>query len=93
MEERAMRQDVDTLKGDINQIRSDIGEMSQHLMGRAREGVDMARERVGEALGVAQDRGEQALKTVQHQIEDHPITSVFVALGVGLLIGGLFFRK
>lgn len=93
MEERAMRQDIDTLREDLNQIRSDIGNMTQHLAQRARESVGMARERMGGALGSAQDRGQEVIKNVQHQIEEYPITSVFVALGVGLLIGGLFFRK
>jgi ElaB/YqjD/DUF883 family membrane-anchored ribosome-binding protein len=93
MEERAMRRDVDALKEDLGQLRSDIGGMTENLVGRAREGVDVARERVGEALGTAQERGQEYLKNVQHQIEDRPITSVFVALGVGLVIGGLFFRK
>ena len=85
MEERALRQDVESLRDDLNQLRSDLGGMTSQLYSRAREGV-------GGAMEYAQDQGSEALKNIQHHIEDRPLASVGIALGVGLLIGALLRR-
>jgi ElaB/YqjD/DUF883 family membrane-anchored ribosome-binding protein len=85
MEERALRQDVDAIKEDLSRLRTDLGGMTQQWMSRAREGM-------GEAAEYAQDQGSEALSVVQHQIEDHPLTAVGIALGVGLLLGAMLKR-
>lgn len=85
MEEQALRQDVESLRDDLNRLRSDIGGITQQWMSRARDGM-------GDAMEYAQDQGGEAIKTVQHQIEDHPLASVGIALGVGLLLGAMLKR-
>ena len=85
MEERALRQDVDALRDDLNRLRTDIGGITQQWVSRARDGM-------GGAVEYAQDQGSEALRSVQHQIEDHPLAAVGIALGVGVLLGAMLKR-
>jgi ElaB/YqjD/DUF883 family membrane-anchored ribosome-binding protein len=88
--DRALREDIDAVKEDLGKLRDDMKSMTRDLADAARSGVREARGYVTDAASVAANRGKNAVKTVEHQIEDNPMAAVGIAFGVGLLLGALF---
>jgi len=89
-QDRALREDLDAVKQDLGKLRSDMKEITHDLADAAKAGVRQARGYVTDAASIAADRGKDAVKTVERQIEDNPMAAVGIAFGVGLLLGAIF---
>lgn len=89
-QERALREDIDAVKQDLGKLRDDMKDITQDLTDAAKSGVRQARGYVTDAASMAADRGRDAVKTVEGQIEDNPLAAVGIAFGVGLVLGALF---
>lgn len=96
--------DLDGLKSEIEQLRSDLGSLFEAVLNagedKAEDATSSMREELHErwealrdSIEHAKERGEQAVETAQHTIEERPLISVMVAFGVGLLTGKLIGRK
>lgn len=92
LDDSGLRDDFDALKADLAQLRNDIRGMSGHAVDAARTGVGAAKERVQHAAHAAADIAKDNVKSFEKKIEDHPLQSVAIALGVGVLIGSLLRR-
>lgn len=95
--------DLDGLKSEIEQLRSDLGSLFEAVLDaggeKAEEAESTVREELTERLeqlrdsiAQAKERGEQAVESAQHTIEERPLISVLVAFGVGLLAGKFIGR-
>lgn len=82
----ALRDDVDKLKADIAALSETLGKYANATGQDAMRGVRHARE-------AAQARAQETVHTVEQQITAHPLPSLLVAFGVGLLIGKLMDRR
>ncbi len=95
--------DLDGLKSEIEQLRSDLGSLFEAVLKEGKEKADDAdttlREELQERLDAlrdsiahAKERGEHAVETAQQTIEERPIISVLVAFGIGVLTAKLISR-
>ncbi len=81
-----LRQDMDQLRNDIRGLSESFRELG---VAKGREAMERAR-RTGASLKNEAD----ALKArADHEIEEHPLTSVLISFGVGFLIGILLDRR
>jgi ElaB/YqjD/DUF883 family membrane-anchored ribosome-binding protein len=84
--EASVRDDVDSLKGDLMRIKDDLGVIAESLKVRVRERARSTKE-------TAQDRYQDSVDSLEHYIEEKPLTTVLMAFGVGLLLGKIFSLK
>lgn len=92
-----LREDLSTLRGDMGDVLRSMVELGKHTAGdtkdRVSEEFHHRLEQMQEKLGKAEEASRNAVRGTQHTIEEHPLTSVCVAFGVGLLAGHLIRRK
>jgi len=77
--------------GAVDQIVDALRPVLQDIEDRFRAGqrraVDQAANLANEALRTGSEAGSRALDRISEQAEAHPLTTIAVALGVGLLMG------
>jgi ElaB/YqjD/DUF883 family membrane-anchored ribosome-binding protein len=99
-----MREQVGELREDFSKLRSDLGHIVQTMVEAGKAQAGETRERLearakeqldalAHGLSSTRDCGRAAAKKVYGQIEEHPLTSVLSALGVGFVLGLLIGRK
>ena len=97
MESKTGNEEVEVLKDDIAKLREDIASLASAVLGAASDTLGDARAKVNGKSQQAQDefsgkiddgleRGKQFLDDLDTQVTRHPVGSVLVAFGVGLLI-------
>jgi len=85
--------DVETLRKELNQLRSDISALTGTLKDIATEQSGAAYESVRRTAQKAQDQATQTIGAVGQEIGERPFTAVLSAFSVGLLLGTLFSRR
>ncbi len=91
------------LAAQIQEIRDDIGKLSDivtrlatqkldETTGMAREGLDEFARRGQEAADQLRGKAKEHLASVEHTIEDKPLVAVLVALAVGFFVGTVMRR-
>jgi ElaB/YqjD/DUF883 family membrane-anchored ribosome-binding protein len=104
MAERDLQKDLDAIKEDMTQLRSDLRELTQRLVEMGKDEVSNARNRVrsrARSLGqelreTLNDTGERGLKTVEsveQLMVERPVVSLLAAFGLGLIVGKLLDRR
>ena len=99
-----MQNEMNALKEDVAQLRADMGGLVSALKeqgqakaagarDKAQEEVDKALEQLMGAYSSAKGTGAAAAHRVEHQVEEHPLTSIMMALGVGVLVGAILGKK
>ena len=100
---RATDKSYQDLEGELAQLREDIVALAKTVKdigsGEAEAVVDTVRERLDKISAEARRAGrrakvgaQDAAETVQDAIEENPLTSVLIALGLGFIIGA-FLRR
>lgn len=88
-----LKDDVAEMKAVFKQMMADlkgtVGAKVDGRMNRLRDHFDKGIDWVRDAWEAAQSRGQKAVEDVGNRIEEKPIPSVLIALGVGLLVGRL----
>jgi len=91
-----VEEEFDTVRGDLAKLRADIANLSHALKDvtseTVHEQIASIRGRIDALTDDAKTHGRQTLDDFTDRIEEKPLTSVLVALGVGILIGRLFGR-
>lgn len=98
------RAEIDQLKSDLRVLREDLSKLGKDALSATKKSAstagDAAREearkrlgQLGDAWDTTKDRGVAARHDVERCIEEHPLTSVMIALGVGFVIGKLLDRR
>jgi len=88
-EVEALKKDLGALRNDIRSLNDAVANELQARLARAGDGVSAA---ARETLSSVSRAGERGYNTALQQIEQHPITSVLLAAGIGLLIGSMLRR-
>jgi ElaB/YqjD/DUF883 family membrane-anchored ribosome-binding protein len=91
---------LDTLRKEIRSLASSFGEVATDEVEtrgrRARAAVGRVTDRAGEVWDdttkQASRRGREGVAAVERQIEERPLISVFLAFGIGVVIGKLINR-
>jgi ElaB/YqjD/DUF883 family membrane-anchored ribosome-binding protein len=103
MATRTVEQEMEALRGDLAKLREDVAALTSAVGDTLTGAVKAKAQKVGAAangmLGRAEEfaheahaRGREGVAAVEHQIEAHPLTSVLMAFGLGVLIGKWFDR-
>ena len=98
-----MREEIDALKADLANLRSDIADLAGVMRdtGYAKAGewrsafedeVSGRREDFRRAMGSARERGRRAEADFEHRVGEHPWISLLGALGLGFLAAKLLER-
>ncbi|MBX3376126.1 MAG: DUF883 domain-containing protein [Phycisphaeraceae bacterium] len=99
-----LRRDLDSIKSDIATLQSDLSAALKDLVsvskseaGEVKDRLEtQVRERLSKLSDKAEDlaqRGRRAMEGLEGAIEEKPLQSVGIALGIGVLIGVLLSRK
>lgn len=85
------REELNALRGDLAALVDTVKEMGREradsAIHSAKEAVDHAAKRFRVSAEEARERGEHAADEIGAMVTRHPISSVFVALGIGYLVG------
>lgn len=96
----SVHQDMATMRADLDSLRDELGQLTKAAADivadtartqKARMngiGADVA-ETAGSLLDGLKARGRAGVAAVERQIEDRPMTSLLVAFGGSVLIGGV----
>jgi len=82
-----------SIEDDLAALREDLKALSASVAGLAKEKGGELRAELGAQADKAMATGRQATENVQDAVRERPMTSVFVAFGVGVLIGHLLDRR
>jgi ElaB/YqjD/DUF883 family membrane-anchored ribosome-binding protein len=82
-----------SIEEDLAALRADLKALTASVAGLAKEKGDELRADIGARADQAAAAGRQATENVQDAVRERPITSVFAAFGVGILIGHLLDRR
>jgi ElaB/YqjD/DUF883 family membrane-anchored ribosome-binding protein len=77
------------LADDIKALQASFAQLAKDLQGTA---VNGATERAKQFGSLVASKADQSAKLVTHQVEEHPLLSVLIAFGVGVLGGRLLSR-
>jgi ElaB/YqjD/DUF883 family membrane-anchored ribosome-binding protein len=91
--ESELKGEVDRLGKSVGQIKDDLKELANSAASHAREGYRTAREQVRHAYDSVRDRAHDQTESLRDTIISHPVASVGVAVGVGVLVGLLMSRR
>lgn len=83
----------ETLRKELDQLRSDIVALTRTLKDIAADQSGAAYEKVRQSAQSAKEEAAQAVGAMGHEIGERPFTSVLSAFGVGFLMGILFSRR
>lgn len=89
----AGEKDYETLRKEMDQLRSDVTALMNTLKGIAADESGSAYETVRRSARKAQEQAAQTAGAVGQEIGERPFTSVLSAFSIGLLIGVLFSRR
>jgi ElaB/YqjD/DUF883 family membrane-anchored ribosome-binding protein len=104
MAERDFEKEFEALRSDLGKVRADLAGVVEALKDSGKARAEAAKDSLGEllgrfqeefreALGVAREKGRSSVETVEHQMEQRPLLSLFAAFGAGLLLGKILDRR
>lgn len=77
---------------DLQSLKQDLAALRKDLISLGHNTASSVRREAHELKGRAQKGWEDSIESIESKIIERPITTVLVALGVGLLAGKLFSR-
>jgi len=100
MAEQEIRVELDALRGDLNVLRRDLGELLSALRStgveraaevgnHVKEEAMHRMEQVKEAFDSAKEAGHKLCKQAQRKLGSRPVTSTLTAFAIGMVIGRL----
>lgn len=84
--------EIKELKAELASLRSDMTDIGDTLAKMARSSASEGREKVKEATDYSRDQAKQAVGAFEKEVEERPMTSLAVALGIGFVLGKLIDR-
>lgn len=84
--------DIQELKAELASLRSDMADIGDTLTKLARSTANEGREKVKDAASYSKDQARQTLGAFQKEVEERPMTSLALALGIGFVLGKLMDR-
>lgn len=96
--------EASTLEESLNRLREDVAGLKSSIAGLGKRGAADARAAADAKLDELHDelerlagdlhrRGEDTLASVEQRVRDHPLASLFVAVGLGLVLGRILDRR
>lgn len=101
----ALKKDLDRLQDDLRQITRRGGSAARHITADAvenvrgaaanvlEEGSDRVRSVMHDATGVVREKGHEMVEGVVHRVEEKPVASALVTMGLGFALGIFLARR
>jgi ElaB/YqjD/DUF883 family membrane-anchored ribosome-binding protein len=83
-------EDLKTLRAELANLRADLGRISETLKDVVKHGREEAVGKATEAAEKLRDEIGRRTERLSREIEQKPLTAVFTAFGLGVLLGMLF---
>ena len=83
----------DDLQSELEALRTDLGKVKADLRGLTDVLVEHGRSSAGEVRDRLQERMDSGVEAIQEYVEQRPVTSLLVVLGLGLIVGRLYASK
>jgi len=98
---QAIKDDIDSLRSDLRSLmktakgegRGRLEDIRDLLMEASRDLEARAEEQLRQAMGVARERGEEAVERSREEISKRPLTMVLSSMAIGLVLGALLRRS
>lgn len=84
--------EIQELKSELANLRSDMSDIGESLAKLARSSANEGRERVKDAANYSRNQARQSLGAFEKEVEERPMTSLAVALGLGFVLAKLIDR-
>lgn len=84
--------EIQELKDELAGLKSDMAKITETLGKIARTSAEQGRERIKGAANYSREQARQTLGTFEKEVEERPLTSLAVALGMGFILGKLIDR-
>lgn len=99
----SFKQDLETLSSQAGVVKHDVSKLAHTAADTVRDGaselrdgayqaVDSAKVKLSQAADYTKDHAADAAKSARQTVSDHPLTSLGIALGVGIIAGLLIGR-
>jgi ElaB/YqjD/DUF883 family membrane-anchored ribosome-binding protein len=86
-------EDLKTLRAEMANLRADLGKISDTLKSFARHGGEEAVEKASETAEKLRAEIGKKTQRLAAEIEQKPLTAVFTAFGLGMILGMLFHSR
>jgi ElaB/YqjD/DUF883 family membrane-anchored ribosome-binding protein len=90
---RANRPASDRLGKQARKVNEDLQDLRGIAGDAAREKLGRLRENASECYEEGRERVHQAERTFERFIQEHPLKSILIAAGVGLVLGRFWIRR
>lgn len=87
-----IKKDAHSVREDLHQLKEDAGRLTSHAADEIKHGVRQGTQSVSEFAHIATDKVSEYNTAACASIRERPVTSVLMALGVGVILGKLLGR-
>jgi ElaB/YqjD/DUF883 family membrane-anchored ribosome-binding protein len=87
-----VKKDAHSVREDFSQLKDDAGKLTSHAAEEVRSTVQQGAQRVSDFAHNATDKVSEYNTAACNSIRERPVTSVLMALGVGVILGKLMGR-
>jgi ElaB/YqjD/DUF883 family membrane-anchored ribosome-binding protein len=87
---RSKREDAAEQASSITKDLQEVGNATRRM---ANDSVEAIRDTANQYLDEGRHRVRELSQTVQHRVQDQPMTSILIATAVGFLLGVLWVRR
>lgn len=84
---------TDSLADGMGQLKDDASNMAKTAVKTAQAGMTEVKETARRSLTAAKRTGTEHLEAIADKVSDRPLTSLALAVGVGVLIGMVMSRR
>lgn len=88
----ATEKDLKELRKEYASLKADLADMSETISNLASDGMAAGRKKIHSAARQSRERARETIGVLENEMEERPITSLAVALGVGFILGKLLSR-
>ena len=85
--------DLQALRGEIGQMRSDLAKLSETLQALIRHGGSEALDKLRQSTERVKEEVKKTGQTLSDEIEARPVAAAAAAFVAGLVLGALFGRR
>ena len=93
MAERTTTNASNSLDADLAALREDLKSLASTVSELSKSKSEDIKQQFGASVDKAVERGRDAADSFQETVKQRPVTSVLMALGVGMVIGHLLDRR
>jgi ElaB/YqjD/DUF883 family membrane-anchored ribosome-binding protein len=104
MTENTMQQELEAIRNDLKQLQADTARLKDAGLDLTRDMVSNARQkletetqrllkRLQDGAENMKHHGQEAIQKIEKQVDEHPLTALLTAAGVGFVLGWLVSRK